>query len=217
MKTKQLVVVGASGHGRETLDIVEAINAARPGTYQLLGVLDAAPSSENLQLLASRSIPYLGTEDAWLKTAPAEVRYVIGIAAPAIKAVIDRKFTRAGLEPETLIHPKTWIGSMSALGLGTVVWPNASITTNVATGRHVSLNNNCTIGHDTVIGDYTSVHPGATISGDVTLETEVVVGSNAVVLQGRTVGQGTTVGAAACVTTDLPADTIAKGVPARVQ
>ena len=216
MKTKKLVVVGASGHGRETLDIVEAINVETPGSYDLLGVLDAAPSDENLELLAARGVQYLGTEDAWLASAPTDIRYVIGIAAPAVKAFIAQEFTLAGLEPETLVHPKSWIGSMSDLGPGTVVWPNASLTTNVRTGRHVSLNNNCTVGHDTQIGSYSSIHPAAVLSGNVAIGAGVVVGSSAAVLQGRSVGEGSTVGASACVTRDVPCGVVVTGVPASV-
>ena len=36
---RELVIVGAGGHGRETLDIVEAINAVKP-TWEFAGFVD---------------------------------------------------------------------------------------------------------------------------------------------------------------------------------
>ena len=52
-----LVIVGAGGFGRETVDVVEAINAAqRHARWQLLGVADDSPSTENLARLGARGI-----------------------------------------------------------------------------------------------------------------------------------------------------------------
>ena len=36
---RELVIVGAGGHGRETLDIVEAVNAVEP-TWEFAGFVD---------------------------------------------------------------------------------------------------------------------------------------------------------------------------------
>lgn len=214
--TTKLVVVGVSGHGRETVDIIEAINDIQPDTFDLVGVLDAGPSDKNLSLISDRGIRYLGTEDAWLERHPdPSIRYVIGIADPSIKHRVDCKFSAAGFAPQTLVHPRANIGTQCLLGEGTVLWPGASITTNVVTGRHVSLNNNVTVGHDTHIGDYCSVHPNASISGDVNLASSVLVGSGAVILQGLSLACGTTVGACACVTKDIGnEETTVVGIPA---
>ena len=46
--SRPLVVVGASGFGRESLDVVAAHNAARPdAAFEVLGVLDDGPSEDN--------------------------------------------------------------------------------------------------------------------------------------------------------------------------
>ena len=60
------------------------------------------------------------------------------------------------------------------------------------------------------------LNPGAHVSGEVSLGESVVVGSGAVVREGCTVGDGTVIGAGAVVVTDLPADSTAVGVPAKV-
>ena len=56
-----LVVVGASGFGRETLDVAEAINAAAPlPVWDILGVVDDNPSQVNLLRLKERDVAHSG-------------------------------------------------------------------------------------------------------------------------------------------------------------
>jgi acetyltransferase-like isoleucine patch superfamily enzyme len=50
----------------------------------------------------------------------------------------------------------------------------------------------------------------------VKIESHVWIGANAVILDGATIGRGSVIGAGAVVTKDIPPDSIAVGVPARV-
>lgn len=54
------------------------------------------------------------------------------------------------------------------------------------------------------------------ILGDIVVEENATVGANAVVLPGVTIGRSAIVGAGAVVTRDVPAFSVAVGVPARV-
>jgi len=55
-----------------------------------------------------------------------------------------------------------------------------------------------------------------TSAGDIVLEDNVWLGLHVLVLDGVTIGHGTVVGAGAVVTKDLPPDSVAVGVPAKV-
>ena len=78
---ERVLVVGASGFGRETLDVLEAMIAAG-SDLEVVGVLDDNPSQINLDRLAARGVGYLGTVDGWLAGGERDVRFLIGIGNP---------------------------------------------------------------------------------------------------------------------------------------
>lgn len=205
---RPIVIVGAGGFGRETLDVVAALG----NSVRLAGVLDDAPSEANLQRLHDRGASYLGTIDEWLGRGD-DAEYAVAVGNPAVRRALVSRF--AGRVPATLVHPSAGFGAASVLGTGVIVCAGVQVSTNVRLGSHVHLNPNATIGHDSVLGDYVSVNPAATISGDCDVRSGTLVGAGAVVLQGLTVGTDAVVGAAACVVRDVPAGTTVKGVPAR--
>ena len=62
---ERVLVVGAAGFGRESLDVLDAMVAAGE-PVEIVGVLDDGPSEMNLARLADRGVTYLGTIDDWL-------------------------------------------------------------------------------------------------------------------------------------------------------
>jgi sugar O-acyltransferase (sialic acid O-acetyltransferase NeuD family) len=213
--TQPLVVVGAAGHGREVLDVVDACNAASDvSAFEFLGVLDDGPSQENLGRLARRNAAYLGPVEPWTRQASRDIAFVVGLGNPMVRRRVAERLEHAGLEAATLIHPTVVTGFDVTYGPGSVVCAGVVLGTNIRVGRHTHLNRCATVGHDSRIGDFALVNPSASISGDCTIGDEVLVGAGAVILQGRRVGRGATVGASACVVHDVTPGSTVKGVPA---
>jgi sugar O-acyltransferase (sialic acid O-acetyltransferase NeuD family) len=207
--TEPLVIVGAGGHGRETLDVVEAVNREQ-ATYDFLGfcALDA-----DAELLARRDARLLG-DTTVLRDLHA--RYILGIGTSEVRRDIDEQLTSYGREAVVLRHPEASTGSDLRFAPGVILAAGARATTNVTLGRHTHLNVNAVVSHDCVVGDYVTLSPGVLVNGNATLGEGVFLGTGAVVLPGRSIGAWARIGAGAVVTDDVPPGRTAVGVPARV-
>lgn len=207
---RDLIIVGAGGFGRETIDVVHAINSVTP-TWRLLGVVDDAPSQVNLERLHALDVIHLGS----LRDIPENTAVAVGVGSPQARASIVSALSAPGHYFPALIHPTAVVGTQVHHDEGLIVLGGVSIGTNVRLGRHVHLNGHAVLGHDAICHDFVSINPNATLSGECTVGTRSLLGAGAVVLQQLTIGSCVTVGAAACVTTDIPDGRVVMGVPAK--
>ncbi len=204
---RDLAIVGCGGHGRETLDIVMAINEVSP-TWRFAGFVDDDP--RHLDRLERRGVGVIGPVAS---VRDAGHHYVIGIGASPVRARLDGELGDA--EAATLVHPAATVASDNRLGPGTLVAAGARITTNVTLGRHVHLNVNAVVSHDCVVGDHATLSPGVHVNGAVEIGHRAFLGTGAIVLPGVRVGDDAIVGAGAVVTRDVDAGAAVVGVPAR--
>jgi sugar O-acyltransferase (sialic acid O-acetyltransferase NeuD family) len=211
----RLVIVGAGGHGRETLDVVDALRIAEPETAPAFAgfVADEA----DLGLLGALGAPLLGGSgelDGLLERLDAG--YHLAIGDGAVRARLEASIDPVRRERAvTLVHPAATVGAANDLGAGVLLAAGARVTTNVRLGRHTHLNVNTVVSHDSVVGDHVTISPGALVNGSVDIGDRVLLGAGAVVLPGRRIGADATVAAGAVVADDVPPGVIAKGVPAR--
>jgi sugar O-acyltransferase (sialic acid O-acetyltransferase NeuD family) len=206
-----LVIVGAGGSARETLDVVAAINS-RSATYNFLGFV--ADGHADTELISRRGAEVIGEVEALRSI---DAAYVIAIGSPEARKKIDILATSWGRKAEVLVHPGAIVASEVRLGPGTIVCAHATLTTNITTGRHTQVNVNASLSHDCVVGDYATLSPGSHVAGRVELGEGAFLGVGASVVPGRTIGSWAVVGAGAVVVTDVPPATTFVGVPARLR
>jgi sugar O-acyltransferase (sialic acid O-acetyltransferase NeuD family) len=209
-----LVIAGAGGFGRKVIDIVGRINAAaRKPIWNLLGVVDDAPSGINLDRLSARGFSFLGSLDEFFATGE-QVQYISGIGSPRIRQLIADRFDAAGHRAATLVDPAAMIGTEVEIGEGSVICAGAALDTNTKYGRHVQAGFNVIVGHDAVVGSFTSISPLSAVSGDCVVGDRVLIGVGAVVMLQRRVGDDAVIGANATVARNVPSGGIVKGLPA---
>lgn len=211
---KNVIVIGAGGFGRETLDVIEAHNASqRTEKLSIHGVLDDSPSNENLKLLEARSINYLGKINDYLEGSES-TNYLVAVGNPTHRKKISENLATNNWKPLTVVHPSAVIGTQVRIGEGSIICAGVLISTNVTLNKHVHINPGAIIGHDTILDDYVSINPGAIISGNVTIADQALIGAGSTVLQGLKVDKKAIVGAGSCVVKNVETNKIVKGIPA---
>ena len=70
--------------------------------------------------------------------------------------------------------------------------------------------------HDGGVWVFRSERPGLDVFGPIDVGNNVFIGARAVILPGVTIGDNVVIGAGAVVTNDIPSNSVAVGVPARV-
>lgn len=207
---RALVIVGAGGFGRETVDVVRAINSLGV-KWDLLGIIDDNPSFDDVIRLKDLSLPLLGNT----RQIPPDANVAIGVGSPTSRYRLARTLSDRGHNFPALIHPSAIVGSSVRVGTGVIALASVSIGTNVTIGAHVHLNAHSVVGHDAKIEPFASINPNATVSGNCVIGTRSLLGASSTLLQGLSLGADSTVGAGSVVTKSVPDGRVVKGIPAR--
>lgn len=204
-----LVIVGASGFGREVACLVEDINASQP-KWNLLGLVD-----DNLKDSTIEGFNILGAlKDIY--TIEPRPTIVVAIADPPTRKRLVEVLRYDGFEFATLIHPTVSIGKKVTIGEGTIICRNTLFTTNVDVGEHCIINVNCSFGHDTKVEDYVSIMSHTAIAGDVLVGSGCYFGLHCTVINKISLGEWSKYGAGTVVVRDMPPKIVAVGSPAKI-
>lgn len=206
---QDIIIVGASGFGREVLSVIEDINKNGP-KWNVMGFID-----DNLNALDTFDLDYkvLDTISNWQPSD--NEQYVLAIAAPKTKEKIVTKLKEKGAKFATIIAPTVDIGRGTTLGEGVVVFGHTGISVDVTIGDFVFFNAMDGIGHDVEIGDFCTFGPKVCISGYTKMGKCVNVGALASTYPGITVGDYATIGMNSAAIRRVKPNTTVMGVPAK--
>ncbi len=209
---RQLVVVGAGGFGRETVEAVRALNAVG-ACWRIAGYLDDEPARHGTVI---DGLPVIGGTDKLGDMPNASV--VVCTGRPGNYFSRPRIVERLGLPPEryaTIIHPSATVSTTSRIGPGSVVLAHTVLTAAVTVGSHVAIMPHVVLTHDDVVGDFATMASGVCLGGSVDVGRCAYLGAGALVREHRSIGSCSLVGMGAVVTGDIPPSEVWAGIPAR--
>ena len=132
--------------------------------------------------------------------------------------LLDVKPINARIEPGAIIRDRVEIGDRAVImmgaiiNIGAVVGPDTMIDMGAVLGGRATVGARCHVGAGAVLAGV--VEPAS--ATPVIIEDDVLIGANAVVIEGVRVGANSVVAAGSVVISDVPANSVVAGVPARV-
>ena len=208
---EDLIIIGASGFGREVAWVAERINK-QAEEWNILGFLD-----DNLELKGKKigGYPVLGGIDTVSKYPNAYFICAIGSASVREKIIHKIEDVLPKAKYAILIDPTVQMSDRVKIGEGTVICAGNIITVDVEIGKHVIINLDCTVGHDALIYDFVTFYPSVNLSGITQVEQAVELGTGAHIIQGIHIGDRAIIGAGSVVIKDIPSNCTAVGSPCK--
>ena len=145
-----LVLWGASGHGKVVLDVARTM-----GGFRTISFIDDAceePGRKFCDCPVSGARQYLDSLGGAVHS-----RYLVSIGQNVIRARCFGRAIEYGLLPATLIR----------IAEGSVVMPRVVINASAQVGRNCIINTAAVVEHDCRIGDHVHLSPGVLLGGNV--------------------------------------------------
>jgi len=193
---KEVIIIGAGGHGRVISDIITKQNDI------VYGYLDDADINFNVKILGKIKdcVKYM------------DKYFVIAIGDNMIRKKIAKDYPH--LKYYTAVHPDSIISSDVIIGEGTCIMANAVINKAAVIGKHCIVNTHATVEHDSIISDFVHISPNATLCGAVSVGECTQIGAGATIKNNIKITSNCIIGLAAAVIRDIEEPGVYVGIPA---
>ncbi len=206
---KRLLIVGAGGFGRETLQWALDINEYkhRWDDFGFLDVDKEALKGYNVQtcVMGDESSYDIGEED----------EFVCAIGDGKLRRQITDALEQKGAHFVSLVHPSAVVSRSAIIEEGVVICPFVTVSADTTIGKGSQINLAASIGHDVVIGEYNTICPNSGIMGMCTLEENVFIGTGVQIAPSSHIGKNAYVCMGSIVVGNVEEGTRMIGNPAR--
>jgi acetyltransferase EpsM len=203
----KIVLYGAGGHSKEIIDILE-----RNNEYKIIGIIDDDEKKWEKFHFGYRVLGGM----PWTESLKRNLKYLVAIGDNNQRKKIADSIESLGYDFGNAVHLSSQFGRDISFGKGNAVMSNANINSGTKIGNHVVLNTGCNVGHESIIEDFCYISPGANIAGTVRIGRLSYIGIGASIIQGIRIGTSCIIGAGAAVISDIPDNSVAVGVPAKI-
>lgn len=196
-KNSPLILVGAGGHCRACIDVIE-----QEGKFRIAGLVDVPDRLHeriyDYEIIATdKDLPKL------VKEYP-NFLITIGQICSAEKRVrLFDSLKKMGAKFPSIVSPFAYVSKHVLIGKGTIVMHKALVNAGARLGMNCIVNTKSLIEHDVAIADHCHIATGAVVNGGAHIAQQTFVGSNAVTKEYVKIGRNSIIGAGAVVTKDV--------------
>lgn len=206
--TKQTVIYGA---GRQGMIVLETLRAA--GESEIIGFLD---DNEEIHGKTLHGLPVFGgIEWAVTNETGSNLGVIVAIGNNDARVAIGGKLRNTGYELANVVHPTVMMMPGISMGTGNLVCAGAILITGTQLEDDTVVNSGAILEHDTILHTGAQVATGVHTAGCVEIGKHAFVGVGAILGPNVTIGERSVIGAGSLVLSDIPADMIAYGTPAK--
>ena len=199
MKRQSIVLIGAGGHCRSCMDVIE-----QEGRWDIAGLVGQKAEIGSSVL----GYPVIAS-DAELTDLVKDYPYALitvgHIHTPNLRAQLFHDARSLGFTLPVVVSPRAHVSRHASIGDGTVVFHGAVVNAGARIGMNCIVNSQALVEHDVAVGDHCHISTGAILNGDVRVGTCSFVGSASVVKQGLTLGEHSFLGMGIALKRDLDA------------
>ena len=207
---ERLVLLGAGGHFKVVVDIIEK-------QFDIIGVTDADLAKHNSNYYGINVIGDDGILSRLYSEGVSNALVTLGsIGDSSVRKKLYFMARGMGFKMINVVSFDSIISKSVVMGTGNFISDRAIMHADTIIGNNVIINTGSIIEHDCVIEDHVHVSPGAMLAGGVKVGEGSHIGLGASIIQGVTVGRNCIVGAGAVVLNDIEDNSVCGGVPARV-
>ena len=199
---KQLMIIGASGHGKVVADI------AKKNGYDEICFLD-----DNESLTECGGYSVVGKSNQY---ADFGCDVIVAIGNAKIRERILTEVELAGKNIPTLVHPYASVDENVEIGSGSVVVAGAVINSGAIIGKGCIINTCASVDHDCEIADYVHISVGSHVAGTVSIGEHTWIGAGAIVSNNVNICADCMIGAGAVVIRNIAKSGTYVGCPARM-
>ncbi|MEY8848621.1 acetyltransferase [Psychroserpens sp. XS_ASV72] len=205
---KNIVIYGASGHGKMIVDIIQKNN-----DYNLIGFIDSY-KPVNSTVYGHKVIGNLDAFSILIKKFNIEAM-AIGIGDNDLRLRIykDIKKIAPKIAFVPIVHPNAILAEDVVVPEGAVLMAGAIVNANAKIGKFCVINTKASLGHDSKMSDFSTLASGATVAGNVSIGYCSTICLSASISQGVSIGDYTTIGGSSLVLKSIGNKKLAFGVP----
>ena len=188
MKKNELILIGAGGHARSCIDVIE-----QEGKYEICGLVGLSHE------VGSKKFGYeVLTNDSGLgelgKRFPFALVVLGQIHSPNLRIRLYEESIAAGFTLPSIIAPSAYVSPQAKVGAGSIVMQGAILNTGVVVGDNCIINSRALLEHDSQVSDHCHISTGAILNGETSVGKGSFIGSGSVIKEGVSVGVGSLVG-----------------------